>query len=180
MTEEELKAVMKDGGLDMISMEDFHESITDKMMYGVEVDIDIDIDMSNFVKKNIVLTRQTARGSLIYILFNYAKNCLKLEIKTAIKEEYSPYFLSNSKDKKIATTFPDLCWIYSEGTTSENKDEVMTAYRKDAELGDLSWILPSKFADDFIEAMHIANQTLFEGILQEAIVYGPYIQKENL
>lgn len=180
MTEEELKVIMKDGGLDMLDLSKYKDDVDNLLLYGVEVDIDIDIDMSNFIKKDIALSRQTSRGTLVYILFNYANGTLRLEIKTPIADGYSAFFSTLEGQRKIATTFPDMCWIHSEGTTPENKDEVMTKYREDCELGDLSWITPSKFADDFIEAMHIANQTLFEGILQEAIVYGPYIQKENL
>lgn len=179
MTEQELEKIMKEGGLDMITLEQYQKDISGKMTYGVEVDIDIDIDMSNFVKKDIVLTRRTVRETLLYILFKYEDKTLTLNIKTPIQEKHLNYFSTNKETTKIATTFPDLCWIYSEGTTPENKEEVMTEFREDADLGDLSWLLPSKFADDFIEAMHVSNQTLFEGILQEAIVYGPYIHKEN-
>lgn len=75
----------------------------------------------------------------------------------------------------IATTFADYCFLSADGTSAETKLEVDTPMDPDSHLGDLTWVLPSKFADDLIEVMHVLNSTLLHGVLEHGIIYGPYL-----
>lgn len=89
------------------------------------------------------------------------------------------FFLTHRmSDTVFFTTFPDLCWLYSDGTTPENVVEVFTEARvgKEYKPGDLSWHLPSKYMDDLIEMIHTLNPTFMSGLMQDCIVYGPYIK----
>lgn len=131
----------------------------------VEVDLDIVIPLDWINKATIVKT--TKRGTKFYCSFNQLDSKLTLNFFT----EVPSYFDYGIKDKIYGTTFPDLCWIYSSGTTPENKNEVATVFREEAIPGDLTWLLPSKFVDDLIEMIHTINPTFMSGLMQDAIIY---------
>lgn len=167
---------MKENGLDFITSKEVSEELNGSLGYGVEIDIDTTVDFKDFLDQEMVLVRRTMRGNTYYIDLKHDGETLTFKVLTSIDERYGKYFPDYEGLGRIATTFPDLCWIHSDGTTPENKDEVMTGYRDGYQLGDLTWLLPSKFVDDLVEVMHVLNQSLFEGILQESIVYGPFVK----
>ena len=136
--------------------------------------------------ESLALRRRTKRGTDLNVSsFNYSSETqtLRFAIWTKMPQLAADFYLpsfhiSPSDLPIIATTFPDFCWLMSEGTTPENIVQSRTSPAKEidgrkVELGDLAWVLPSRFADDLIEAMHILNEAFFEGILEDAIIYGP-------
>lgn len=123
--------------------------------------------------------------------FSFSSDVLHFAIHTELPRSALDYYPTrlNRKDGRlppvIATTFADFCWVVSEGTTRENVEQVKTPVpsmikfeqneiMRPVVLGDLSWALPSKFADDLIECMHALNTTVLEGILEDAVMYGPF------
>jgi hypothetical protein len=137
-----------------------------------DVDIKVDLDWIN----KCSLEKLTKRNSTFYVWFKSTEERTTIYFATKVPQDY---FLTHKVSETIfATTFPDLCWIYSEGTTPENVGEVATQMRegKEYKTGDLSWHLPSKYLDDLIEMLHTVNPTFMSGLMQDAIVYGPYIK----
>lgn len=145
-----------------------------KDVIAVDIDSMLDVDVSLFTKYNMYLTIQSSRGHKYYIDIFEDDNRFCLKLITEMPDAYTHFFRRSEVEKPIATTFADFCWIHSEGTTELNKDEVATNYREETNLGDLTWVLPSKFADDIIEVLHIFNQRVAQGILEDAILYGPF------
>ena len=152
--------------------------IPDEQYLAVEVDIDCPFNVE--MMKDVALTRKVFRGTVYHIIFLKNERDM-LTLKVACKapkdfiELYFESFMHQMKNSVRCTAFPDLTWINSDGTTNKDLDQVITEVRKDSILGDLTNALPSKFVDDFVEMMHVLNQGLIEGILSDAIVYGPYI-----
>jgi hypothetical protein len=141
-----------------------------------ECDIDIKVDLPWINKCS--LEKLTKRNSIFYVWFKCTEEKTTIYFATKVPDEY--FATHRFSDTIFATTFPDLCWIYSEGTTDKNIGEVATAIRegKEYKTGDLSWHLPSKYLDDLIEMLHTVNPTFLSGLMQDAICYGPYIKSE--
>ena len=160
----------------------------------VSVDIKMPKEFLEAVKQmeNIVLKRLTSRKTPIYTRdFRGGEGVLTFITEaplpktyhdayrlTRMLEDYSVQIGSNIHviNKPVATTFPDFCWTLSEGTSPHTVIEVQTPVAKGAVLGDLTWVLPSKFCDDLIENMHALNQNILEGTMQDAILYGPFFR----
>jgi len=122
--------------------------------------------------ENTVVARTTFRGSRVFASdINYSKErqTVSFKVSTIVPE----YFPENLEDKNIATTYMDFCWLLSDGTTALNKNEVETPYKEDCQLGDLNWMIPSKFSDDFVEMMQVMNDVVLNGELSQAVIYGP-------
>ena len=163
----EIEKEMKDMGCELVL--DPIQLVGEHLM--VQCDIDIKCEGVSWLN-NATLIKTTKRNTKFYCTFNQSENRLTINFFTKVPD----YFKCNY-DKVFGTTFPDLCWIYSSGTTAENKIEVATEFRSDAIPSDLTWILPSKFVDDLIEMLHTVNPTFMAGLMQDAVVYGPYLVK---
>lgn len=168
-TEATLEEMMKAENIRMIGF-----SEVERMkghLFGIEIDVATTVRLDN-IADQFLLEKTCTRGSKFNVVLEHKyKDVLTFQIGVAIPEEYSCFFKS---DKIFATTFPDLCWLHAEGTTPTTLEEVMTPLRPNISLGDLTWLLPSKFLDDLIEAIHSLNQVFLDGILGDGIVYGPY------
>jgi len=145
---------------------------------GVEIDIDTEVDYSKIVEVDMTLKLQTCRKDILYLVFD-RYNAETKTLTMILGQPIDPKYLNFLKDvsEKIGTTFPDLCWYYSEGTTSTNQIEVETKFReKNSHAGDISWVLPTRFIDNIIETINLINQSpkFFNGLLRDAIIYGPY------
>jgi hypothetical protein len=174
-TKEEIEVFekeMNEIGLALISDEEFN-SIKNSIC--VEVDLDTNVDYSKFVQ-SIFLKKKTKRNETFFTFikeYNVELGRLTLIIGTQAPEEVASFY--NKDIKLIGTTFADFCWYYAEGTTETTANEVVTKFRDNAIMGDLSWYLPTRFSDSFIEVMHALNQSFLEGVLSDGIVYGPKI-----
>lgn len=82
----------------------------------------------------------------------------------------------------IAMTFIDFCYRATTGSTKETLLEVLTPYSSKlqgrngvvpVEPGDITEALPLKFSEDLLEVMHALNNAFLEGLLDQAIIYGP-------
>lgn len=137
----------------------------------VECDLDIVLNLSWI--NDCVLTKITKRNTKMFVTFDQKEDKLIIrfscKLPDSFKKTYSPKY-----NQQYLTTFPDLCWLYAEGTTSQTLSEVETRPREGVEPGDLIWLLPSRFADDLIEMIHTINPEFMSGLMQDAIVYGPY------
>lgn len=163
---------------DAIKMEEFLKN-KDRFPYGellVECETKIDLDES--VVKSIseaVIYKKTKRGSLVYVKdFSYLDGILSFNISGAVDRSFHLVHGTVAPKSMIATTFVDFCWLLGDGTTAKTVIEVDTPIRENAVLGDLSQVLPSKFSDELVEAMHSLNLQFFEGILGETVMYGPH------
>lgn len=112
--------------------------------------------------------------------FRYEKEAqlLCFNVSEELPEYFKAIFCDEIHDNApiVATTFPDFCWIHNAGTTSETAMEVDTPIQEYAILGDLTWLLPAKFADNLIDSVHLINSS-FElgGLFGNAVLYGPFI-----
>lgn len=141
-----------------------------------EIDLNVTEDLVDELKK-AVLYKNTRRSTPIMVKdFKKEGNLLTFFFVCPLPPEFHAVYSNiKSPEKKIGTTFVDFCWLAGEGTTSKTVIEVSTKFNDKHVVGDLSYVLPSKFADDLIEAMHSLNVEFIEGILGDAIVYGPYL-----
>lgn len=174
----ELEKELLELKLEIISEKD----VEGKFGIGVQVDLDTGIDYSSIVESDFILKKYTERKDFMYIKFqNYdkEKERLTFTIASPIDKVVYDFFSGGKLDKLIGTTFPDLCWYHSEGTTAESAIEVETKFRSDAQLGDLTWFLPSRFADNLIEIIHTLNQALLCGLMNDVICYGPVLLEDN-
>lgn len=168
---EELKDALEKVGLKMTTPDHFPTTGLARVVIATKMSADPKFSDLNFLWKTKRQTELKA-GS-----FHWDSDVLYFEVVTRIPDRESKFY-DNSSDVCIVTSFPDFCWRLSHGTTPENVDQVSTRIDKEmrdrrVELGDLTWAIPSKFADDLIELLHVLNSTVFEGILDEAIIYGP-------
>lgn len=175
---EELEKEMKKLRVDIVSKTE----IPDDKFFTIEADIDCEVDVA--FMKELVMTKKVMRGSIYYVTFENRKpGTLTMKIATLLSSDFRFTYAKAEWDQLgvLANTFMDLCWIHSEGTTSKTLGEVITEKREGIQTGDLTWTLPSKFIDDFVEMMHTLNQSIISGLMQDAIIYGPYIlSKEDL
>ena len=164
-----IREQMKEYGVEFIIDENFK---IDGPILKVECDIDINLGL-DWVN-DCLLRKVTKRGTDFYCSFKQSEERLVMSFFTKIPTNM-PSFL-NDTNYLIATTFVDMCWLYSDGTTNQSAEEVATEFRKgdDIILGDLTWALPSKFVDDFVEMVHTINPDFMSGLMQDCVVYGPY------
>lgn len=165
-------------GLEIIKNED----VEGNYGLGIEVDLDTEVDYSHLIDQDFVLKKLTKRKDFFYIVlksYDTEKKRLTFFIGTPIKEQVFNFYKYMSLEKPIATGFTDLCWYFSEGTTEQTMDEVTTKFRENIELGDLSWFMPSRMIDNFIEIMHTLNQSILQGLMQETICYGPFLMADK-
>lgn len=165
---EAIKETMKQYGVDFEINKDFK---IDGPTLSVQCDLDVNLGL-DWVN-DCVLTKITKRGTQMHCRFLQFTDKLIITFETKVPS----YFDSTTKivgEKVYATTFPDLCWLYSEGTTAQTMEEVVTKPRFEYNPGDLMWLLPSRFVDDLIEMIHTINPEFMSGLMQDAIVYGPY------
>ena len=177
---EQFEAELKALGMSIIT----HAEIEGNHGLGIEVDLDTSIDYSNLVEQDFVLRKKTGRDDFFYIMLKkYDKEAerLTMVVATPVDDQKFNYYMGATAtlDSAVGTNFPDLCWYHAEGTTELTKDEVMTKFREDAQLGDLTWILPTRIVDNFIEVMHTLNQSFLQGLMQETICYGPILMTDN-
>lgn len=172
---EEMKAI----GMELIDAKD----IEGNYGMGLEVDIDTSVDYTDIVESGLIMRKNTKRNDFFYVVvksYNKETEKLTLLFSTPLSEKAFNYYSQSVSDyKMVGTSFPDLCWYHAEGTNANNVDELETKFREDAELGDLTWFLPTRVTDNFIEVMHTLNQSFLEGLMQEAFIYGPYIYKDS-
>lgn len=166
---------------DVLSSKDFCKFMEGKREYGelfIQCETKIEVDpMVIEGAADAVLIKKTQRGTPMYVEnFKYENGILKCLIGCPIHKDFHAVYghVGAPTMKPIATTFVDFCWLLGDGTTAKTAIEVNTPFREDCQLGDLTQVLPSKFADDLIEIMHSLNVEYFEGILGDTVVYGPY------
>lgn len=73
--------------------------------------------------------------------------------------------------KTIGTSFIDICWNCGNEEVSADRLTTTTKLKPGAGYGDLGWHLPSRITDRLIDALGLLNATLFDGILEDAIIY---------
>lgn len=168
--EEQIKEQMKQYGVELtINPGPLFGIMEDTLHVECDLDINLGLDWIN----NAVLTKITKRNTKMFCSFEQKPETLTIRFSAVLpktfKEIYKPTY-----GKQMLTTFPDLCWLYAEGTATTTLSEVETKPRENILPGDLLWHLPSRFADDFIEMVHSINPEFMSGLMREAIVYGPY------
>lgn len=172
-----LEKEMKKLHVDFVEISSIDES---KKFFSVEVDIDCEVNVD--FMKHIAMRKRVMRGDEYFVTFGTPRvGTLTMKIGVELSQDFVDVFSKTDLDMLPikATTFPDLCWINAQGTTNQTLDEVSTKIREGATKGDLTWILPSKFVDDFVEMMHTLNQGIIGGLMQDAIIYGPIILAKN-
>lgn len=169
---EEIEKEFKQLGCEIIKKDE----LQDVEFFGVECDVDCQINID--FMKDYILKKRTLRNTFYYVSFSSNEKTLTMKIATPVPQAYKDYHTTIDVDA-IATTFPDFCWIHAEGTTPQTLNEVETKLRDGALLSDLTWILPSKMADDFVEMMHTLNQSIIAGLMQDCIMYGLYFYNKK-
>jgi len=169
-TEEQIKEQMKEYGVELVINPGPLYNIGDDTIH-IECDLDINLGL-DWINK-CVLTKITKRNTKMFCTFEQKPETLTIKFATILpksfKETYKPTY-----GKQVCTTFPDLCWLYSEGTTTQTLTEVETKPREGVPTGDLLWLLSSRFADDLIEMIHTINPEFMSGLMRDAVCYGPY------
>ena len=169
---QEYGKMLTEAGIELVEKKNLDIKWKDGIIYGVFLDLQADFKVN--MLNDYIMLKRCKRGTEFAITFkNEVDGIVTMEIGTIIPNRYADYVLAGDI---VATTFPDLCWLYGEGTTHDTIKEVGTELRKGVEVGDLTWILPSKFLDDLIECIYSLNSQAFEGILGDSIIYGPLIR----
>ena len=163
---------------DVMKLEQFEKKKGVFPYGGISIECETKIDLDENVVKAIseaVIYKQTRRGSFIYLKdFSYLDGILSFDILAPLGQSFTKVFWRIAPKALIATTFVDFCWLVGEGSTAKTVMEVNTPIRENAIIGDLSQVVPSKFADELIEALHSLNLEFFEGILGDTVMYGPH------
>ena len=154
------------------------EEVEGTHFLGMEFDLDTTVDYSTIISEDFTLKKLTGRKDFFYVKFvSYDKELQRLTVSVTspVTEDVYQYYKTAYKSMRIliATNFPDLCWYHADGTTELTVNEVETVMRKESEMGDLTWFMPSRMVDNFIEIMHTLNQSMLEGLMQDTICYGP-------
>lgn len=162
-----IREQMKEYGVEFILDKNFK---LDGPLLKVECDIDVNLGL-DWVN-DCLLKKTTKRGTDFYCSFTQKEHSLTINFFTKIPDNDRLFITPQT----IYSTFVDMCWLYSEGTTNQSAEEVETAIRKGDNYvpGDLTWVLPSKFVDDFVEMVHTINPDFMSGLMQDCVVYGPY------
>jgi len=158
------------------------EEVTGEFGLALEIDLDTEIDYSSLVEQQFTFKKLTKRKDFFYITlqsYDKEKGRLTLLVGTPINKELFDYYSHAHLPKPVGTNFPDLCWYFAEGTTELTDNEVETKFREDCKMGDLTWYVPSRVVDNFIEIMHTMNQSFLQGLMQETICYGPYLMQNK-
>lgn len=174
----ELEKELSEIGLELIKQAD----VEGNYGLGIEIDLDTEVDYSHLVEADFIMRKLTKRKDFFYItLKSYNKDIkrLTLFVGAPISEDIFNYYKETNLNKIIGTNFPDLCWYFSEGTTLDTVGETETTFREDAKMGDLTWYLPSRMIDNFIEIMHTMNHSFLQGLMQDTICYGPYLMSDK-
>ena len=143
----------------------------------IYVECDLDVNLNLPWVNDCVLTKLTKRNTKMHCRFKQTEEKLIIIFSTKASDDYLKFV--ELKPSNIFTTFVDMCWLYSEGTTAVTINEVETKPRAEYNPGDITWLMPSKFADDVIEMIHTINPEFMSGLMQDAIVYGPFINSQN-
>lgn len=177
--QEQFEKEMESLGLQLIKQEDVEGSFGLSM----EIDLDTEVDYTHLVNEDFVMKKLTKRKDFFYITVKkYDKELkrLTLSVGTPVTLNIFNYYKGAIGPKPFGTNFPDLCWYHAEGTTDLTKDEVETKFRDDAIMADLTWFLPSRMVDNFIEIMHTLNQSFLQGLMQDTICYGPFLSTDEV
>ena len=169
---------------DIIDQETFdQEVIDDNDFIFVEVDVfvgkELGKDFQDAVDKlnQAYVARTTKRGTRFYagdIEYKSKTGIIFFKCGTAAPSYFYDK-ITYTSDRPTGTTFADFCFLNSEGTKFHNLDQCSTPFRKDANPGDLTWLLPAKFVDDMVEMMSIMNNLILGGTMEESILYGPIL-----
>lgn len=172
---EEFKKELDGLGLQIIT----NDQVEGDYGLGIEFDLDTSVDYSHLIDEDFVMKKLTGRKDFFYVVlksYDTEKKRLTIMVATPVsKALHDYYFRAASSEKKIGTNFPDLCWYHAEGTTKLTEHEVETTFREDATMGDLTWYLPTRMVDNYIEIMHTLNHSFLQGVMQDTICYGPYL-----
>jgi uncharacterized FAD-dependent dehydrogenase len=172
---------LKEIELNQITPDEYRHQMKDKRRcIAVGVNILLPEEVANTFNNDelatLHLTRLTKRGTTMYIRGFCVKNStFTFFVQTELPACFSDVYESENLNaaKPLATTFQDFCWLQAEGTTNKTALEIPTSAPTNTQLGDLTWVVPSKFADDLIECMHALNLTILEGTMYDAMMYGP-------
>lgn len=74
----------------------------------------------------------------------------------------------------VGMSFIDFCFYSGNEAIPENyADDVYSIFDTLKRKEDLGWYLPIRFCDPLIEALDKMNNSVFAGMLQDSIMYGP-------
>lgn len=176
-TESEVQKQCKEIGLDFISISD---AVKEFECGGLAVEVDLFGTAETKWLDGMVIEKRTGRKDVIYLWFEEPAmdGVTTLKIAQPFKSFRDADFFRLACAGLVdvlANSFADFCWYHSTGTTAETVQEIVTPLRKDALKDNLTHFLSCRFADNLVEISQTLNQTLFEGIMFDSILYGPYI-----
>lgn len=74
---------------------------------------------------------------------------------------------------EVVMSYQDFCWYQGhEATKPDLVPDTTTVVVGPAVYNDIGWYLPCRFADRLLEALGMANDFLFQGVLENALIYG--------
>jgi len=176
-TESEIKKQCEEVGLDFVKISD---AVKDCPYGFLAVEVDMFGTVNTDWLEGLMIEKRTARKDVLYLWFEKPSmdGVTTLKIAQPFKSIKDQGFFGIACADMVfyyANTFADFCWYHSEGTTAETAMEIVTPFRHGALKDDLTKFLSSRFADNLIEICHTLNQTLFEGIMFDSVLYGPYV-----
>jgi hypothetical protein len=154
---------------------------SDRPRLGVRIGIQLATD-PDF--KKIRLEKLTKRGTVLDIhdfQFDTYGNIFYFMVSMPMHESWIKTWGNTVPDSHVVMTFTDFCWMASDGTTKDSVREVTTPVVPDIDgvpvfLGDLTQVIPSKFADDLLDSLAAMNWGVLEGIMENAVIYGPFVK----
>ena len=141
----------------------------------INVDCFVDMDKAPDLS-DLIFKKTTKRGTNLFVYdFVYSNGRFGFTVGAKPHESFILTYIPTNYE--LCMSFIDFCWIMSEGTTKESAQEHNTVVGDKMKLGDLTWCLPSKFADDLIDVVGLMNHYVLSGILEDCFLYGPIFKK---
>lgn len=177
-TESEVQKQCREIGLDFIKISD---AVKEFPHGGLAVEVDLFGTAETKWLDGMMIEKKTGRKDVIYLWFEKPAmdGVTTLKIAQPFRSFRDADFYMAACERMgslvFANSFADFCWYHSTGTTAETAQEIVTPLRKDALKDNLTHFLSCRFADNLVEITQTLNQTLFEGIMFDSVLYGPYI-----
>lgn len=81
---------------------------------------------------------------------------------------------------QFVMSYMDLCYYAGNEAVPETYgDDVITKVRADYKPTDLGWIVPGRFTDALVDALHDLDNTMLGGNAEHALLYGPLLKIDS-
>jgi hypothetical protein len=153
-----------------------HEIEKSRPLDGISVQVSIKLGFFPVEFERIGFVHTTKNGRQVIVHgFSYEDGLVKFYLEGAAGKTFKRVFQGFHPLEQVHTTFPDFLWKCGDGTTPVNKIQCDTPI-PDGREGNLPDALPQTFVDDIVHTLYVLNNDMLEGVLENAVLIGPFIQ----